>query len=461
MASNGKYVLAKNESEPHSNDVELEQEASSCSVVGNNNDDCDECSKRSNSESYCSSECESQNSEDSESIKDRNSITSSGSVRSLCEARSPNLPQNSKGTTDTNPEIQVSTNTKPVDEANCGSDRMQRIEQVLADLTKAISRFESGTQQPANHDAEQSWNFSHDPSKPQCSYSNSVNALTLDDALINCSIGESSPICFLIDSGSDVNVIGGKDWLYLERELKAGIAKFEIIQRLTPGLHAYASAKPMAIKCTFKGNVVVLGSTKPSVVATFHVVSDGARSLLGRSTANDLKLLQVGKSVNTFETLDEDLFPKMPGVKVKFSVDNSVAPTKNAYYNVPAAFREAARLRLHDMEKRGIIEKVTSAPSWISGMSAVAKGKSDFRLVVNMRAPNKAINREYFRLPLIEEMRVKLHGSKYFSKLDLSSAFYHLELAEESRELTTFLAENGMYRFTRLMFGVNCAPEIF
>lgn len=58
-------------------------------------------------------------------------------------------------------------------------------------------------------------------------------------------------------------------------------------------------------------------------------------------------------------------------------------------------------------------------------------------------------------------MRIKLHGAKYFSKLDLSNAFYHIELSEKSRELTTFLAENGMFRFTRLMFGVNCPPEIF
>lgn len=279
--------------------------------------------------------------------------------------------------------------------------------------------------------------------------------------MIDCSIGSGSPIRFLIDSGADVNVIGGKDWVSLERELQSGLAKLEIIQRPQKGLHAYASTKPMPVKCMFRAKVEVQGTSKPSVVAVFHVVPDGVRSLLGRSTANDLKLLQVGKNVNTLEALDDALFPKMPGVKVKFSVNNSIAPTKNAYYNVPAAFREAARQRLNDMERQGIIEKVTSAPSWISGMSAVAKGKSDFRLVVNMRAPNKAINREYFRLPLIDEMRVQLHGSKYFSKLDLSNAFYHLELSEESRELTTFLTENGMYRFTRLMFGVNCAPEVF
>lgn len=78
-----------------------------------------------------------------------------------------------------------------------------------------------------------------------------------------------------------------------------------------------------------------------------------------------------------------------------------------------------------------------------------------------MRAANKAIKREYFRLPPINEMKAKLHGAKYFSKLDLSNAYYHLELDKDSRELTTFLSEDGMYRFKRLMFGVNCAPEIF
>ncbi|XP_058449274.1 uncharacterized protein LOC131429244 [Malaya genurostris] len=287
-----------------------------------------------------------------------------------------------------------------------------------------------------------------------------INAMSLDEALIDCSVASCKPIRFLIDSGADVNVIGGKDWLNLKRELKADSTELEIIQQSQKHLHAYASTQPMPIECIFKANVEVLGAEKPSVIALFYVVPNGIRSLLGRSTASDLKLLQVGMSVNSVKTLDH-IFPKMPGVSVKFNVNQSITPTKNAYYNVPAAFREAARQRLRDMEKQGIIEKVTAAPSWISGMSAVAKGKSDFRLVVNMRAPNKAINREYFRLPLIEEMRIKLHGSKFFSKLDLSNALYHLELDEESRELTTFLAENGMYRFTRLMFGVNCAPEIF
>ncbi|XP_058448729.1 uncharacterized protein LOC131428699 [Malaya genurostris] len=291
-------------------------------------------------------------------------------------------------------------------------------------------------------------------------FNQEVNTLSLEDVLVDCSIGSSSPIKFLIDSGADVNVIGGNDWKYLYQEVRLGLANLEIINDNAKNrLHAYGACEPMHIKCTFKAKIEATTGSKPMSSAIFHVILEGARSLLGRSTASDLGLLQINSNINHCK--DDKIFPKMPGVRVAFSVNKNVPPTKSAYYNIPAAYRDAARQRLHEMQARGIIEKITSAPNWISGMSAVAKGKNDFRLVVNMRAPNRAINREYYRLPLLDEMRIKLNGAKYFSKLDISNAFYHLELAEESRDMTTFLAEDGMYRFTRLMFGVNCAPEIF
>lgn len=50
---------------------------------------------------------------------------------------------------------------------------------------------------------------------------------------------------------------------------------------------------------------------------------------------------------------------------------------------------------------------------------------------------------------------------KFSQKLELKNAFFHIKLSENSRELTTFMTETGMYRFKRLVFGVKCAPEIF
>ncbi|XP_055614457.1 uncharacterized protein LOC129760812 [Uranotaenia lowii] len=223
-----------------------------------------------------------------------------------------------------------------------------------------------------------------------------INAITIRDAIVEGRLSSSLALSFLIDSGADVNIIDGNDWSILKKQYLSGQAKLEPIanpdNRL---LRAYATANPMTINCAFKAKVEVVGASKPVVEAEFLVVGEGRRSLL----------------------------------------------EKNAYFNVPAAYREAAERRFEEMAARGIIEKVTSAPRWISGMSAVPKGKNDFRLVVNMRAPNKAIKREYFRLSLVDEMRIKLHGAKCFTKLDLSNAFYHLELSRESRDLTTFLTE--------------------
>lgn len=236
--------------------------------------------------------------------------------------------------------------------------------------------------------------------------------------LIDCSVGASSSIRFLIDSGADVNIIAGVDWMILESELSKGLAHLSPINKESKKITAYASDSPMNILCSFEAEVSVRDSATTPVTAEFMVVPSGRRSILGRSTASQLNVLRVGHAVNSCGTI-ETPFPKMPGVKVKFNIDPTVTPSRNAYYNVPAAFRSAARRRLKEMETQGIIERVQEAPRWISGMSAVPKGQNDFRLVVNMRAPNKAIKREYYRFPLIQEMKIKLHGARFFFKTRL------------------------------------------
>lgn len=94
-------------------------------------------------------------------------------------------------------------------------------------------------------------------------------------------------------------------------------------------------------------------------------------------------------------------------------------------------------------------------------MVVVPKGKDDIRLCINMRCPNEAIQREQFPLPVIETFLNKLRGATYFSRLDIMSAFHHVELHPDSRSITTFMTDRGLMRFKRLMFGINCAPEIF
>lgn len=68
---------------------------------------------------------------------------------------------------------------------------------------------------------------------------------------------------------------------------------------------------------------------------------------------------------------------------------------------------------------------------------------------------------EKYPLPNIDELLSELRNAKFFSKLDLKSAYYQLELEESSRYLTTFVTHEGLYRYKRVCFGLASAPTCF
>lgn len=83
------------------------------------------------------------------------------------------------------------------------------------------------------------------------------------------------------------------------------------------------------------------------------------------------------------------------------------------------------------------------------------------RICIDPKPLNEALRREHFQLPVFDDLLTELAEAKYFTKLDLASAFWHLELDDESSMLTTFSTPYGRYRWLRLPFGLNVSSEIF
>ena len=71
-----------------------------------------------------------------------------------------------------------------------------------------------------------------------------------------------------------------------------------------------------------------------------------------------------------------------------------------------------------------------------------------------MRRPNKAIQRVRYPIPTVNEISIELNGAKFFSKLDLTQTYHRLSLHDDSRYITIFNTHVGLYRYTRLNYGL-------
>ena len=74
---------------------------------------------------------------------------------------------------------------------------------------------------------------------------------------------------------------------------------------------------------------------------------------------------------------------------------------------------------------------------------------------------NKAISRERHLLPTLDEVIHDLNGATVFIKLDLNQGYHQLLLHPDSRQITTFCTHIVLFRYKRLIFGINAAAEKF
>ena len=94
-------------------------------------------------------------------------------------------------------------------------------------------------------------------------------------------------------------------------------------------------------------------------------------------------------------------------------------------------------------------------------MVVIPKPNGKLRIGLDLKELNKVIQREHYPLPTIEDVATCLHGTKFFTKLDVKDGFWHIELDQESSYLTTFNTPCGRYRWKRMPFCLCSTPEVF
>ena len=149
----------------------------------------------------------------------------------------------------------------------------------------------------------------------------------------------------------------------------------------------------------------------------------------------------------------------LPGT-YSLKVDPTVTPVVHGPRRQPQALAEKIKAKLHEMEENGHISRVSGPTDWVSSMVTVYKN-GKVRIRIDPKDLNRALRREHYPIPTVEEVVALFPKAKVFSVLDAKSGFLQIKLDYESILLTTFNTPQGRYRWLRLPFGVKSAPEIF
>ena len=137
------------------------------------------------------------------------------------------------------------------------------------------------------------------------------------------------------------------------------------------------------------------------------------------------------------------------------------SPVQHAPRRIPAALRSRLIEELNHLEAAGIIAKVEVPTDWVSSMVVLPKKSGKLRICLDPKDLNKAIRREHYPLPVIEDIATRLCGARVFTILDVRQRFWHIPLEDRSTYLTTFNTPFGKYRWLHIPFRICSAPENF
>ncbi|KAK3756012.1 hypothetical protein QZH41_003623 [Actinostola sp. cb2023] len=143
-----------------------------------------------------------------------------------------------------------------------------------------------------------------------------------------------------------------------------------------------------------------------------------------------------------------------------FVLNPDIKPVQHTPRRIPIALQDKVKDKLDDLETKGIIAKVSEPTEWISSMVVVTTPKK-IRICLDPLDLNKAIQRPKYQMPTLEEVLPRITNAKVFSTLDAKDGFYQIKLDEQSSRKTTFWTPFGRYRYLRMPFGLNLAPEEF
>ena len=271
-----------------------------------------------------------------------------------------------------------------------------------------------------------------------------------------------------LDTGAAVSIINHEDYQKHFKHVK--------LQPVKRPLHTYAG-----MRLDLAGEIdVEVKHAKQTLTLPLVVVKTTKRAppLLGRSWLLKLKLdwkslipepqysISTDTDVGGFLHQEyADVFAPglgtAKGPPAKLHLKEGVHPKFCKARNVPFALRPAVEEELKRMQEDKIIYPVDYS-EWATPLVCIPKADGRVRLCGDYKVTvNPQIHCDQYPIPTPEEVFSSLVGGKKFSKIDLKCAYQQMMLDEKSQELVTINTHRGLFRYTRLPYGISSSPAIW
>jgi hypothetical protein len=143
-------------------------------------------------------------------------------------------------------------------------------------------------------------------------------------------------------------------------------------------------------------------------------------------------------------------------MKIKLK-PNAVLPRNPRLWKNSPLIRAEIRRQLQKMIDMKIVSKSSSAI--VSNVLMVKRpgmpGK--FRFTVDFRAINEATESQTWQMPDVQDQLSRLKGNKIFGCADATAYYHQIMLDKDSRYLTAFVTEDGVFEYERVPMGAKNA----